>query len=82
MLTSAGWAYSAWSAVATTAVTVAVDWKSATAGSAALSINGTKVGTASGNTSSRSVESVALGVITATGNTTGSAAIDNYTSTR
>jgi hypothetical protein len=83
LLSSAGaWVYSAWAAVPATAATVTVDWKSATAGSAALTINGTASGTASGNTSNRKIESAALGVIASTGATTGTGAIDNYTSTR
>jgi hypothetical protein len=83
LLNSAGaWVYSAWAAVPTTASTVAVDWKSATAGSAGLMINGTASGTANGNTSNRKIESAALGVIVSTGATTGGGAIDNYTSTR
>ncbi|MFD0521801.1 hypothetical protein [Paractinoplanes durhamensis] len=83
LLNSAGtWVYSGWAAVPVTAATVTVDWKSATAGSAVLTINGAASGTASGNTSNRKIESAALGVIVSTGATTGAGAIDNYTSTR
>jgi hypothetical protein len=82
VLGSSTWTYSAWYTVPATRVTVAVDWRSATAGSAVLTVNGTAAGTATGNTSARTIETAALGMIAATGATTGSAAIDNYTSTR
>jgi hypothetical protein len=81
-LTSTGWKYSAWSTIAATAVSIKVDWSSATAGTAALSVNGTTVATVTGNTSARTVESVALGVAAAAGRTTGAGAIDAYSATR
>jgi hypothetical protein len=82
VLTSAGWRYSTWTAIGTGAITVRADWTSATAGSAALSVNGAGAGTATGNTSAYSIESVALGLVATTGTATGSAAVDNYTSNR
>ncbi|MGC9669582.1 multicopper oxidase domain-containing protein [Planosporangium sp. 12N6] len=82
--TSTGWKYSAWSTVPKTAVTVRVDWANATNGTATLSVEGSGVGTATGNTSANRIESAALGVVAAsgTGAVSGTAAIDNYTSNR
>jgi hypothetical protein len=82
--TSTGWKYSAWTTIATTAVTVKVDWTAATSGAATLSVNGTAIGTAAGNTSAYRIESAALGVVVATGTgaVAGTAAIENYPSTR
>jgi hypothetical protein len=80
--TSTGTKYTAWTTIAATAVTVKADWTSAAAGSATLSVNGTAAGTAAGNTSARTVESAALGLVSTGGATTGAAAIDTYTSTR
>jgi hypothetical protein len=82
VLSGSTWAYSPWSKIGTGAVTVKVDWASAIGGSAALSATGATTVTANGNTSGYSIESTALGMIVATGSTSGSAAIDNYTSNR
>ncbi|HEV7897254.1 MAG TPA: multicopper oxidase domain-containing protein [Planosporangium sp.] len=84
LLTSAGWRYSAWSTIRTTAITVRLDWAAGSAGSAALSVDGAAVGRATGSTLLYRVDSSALGVVAATGTgaVSGTAAIDNYTSNR
>jgi hypothetical protein len=82
VLSGSTWAYSQWTKIGTGAVTVKLDWASAIGGSAVLSATGATSVTASGNTSGYSIESTALGMIVATGSTSGSAAIDNYTSNR
>ncbi|GAA1824341.1 multicopper oxidase domain-containing protein [Planosporangium flavigriseum] len=82
--TSTGWKYSAWSTIPRTAVTVRVDWTSATSGKATLKVEGAVVGTATGNTSAYKIETDALGVVAANGSgaVAGAAAIDNFTSNR
>ncbi|NJC73804.1 multicopper oxidase domain-containing protein [Planosporangium thailandense] len=84
VLTSTGWKYSAWSTIPRTAVTVKVNWTSASSGTATLAVEGATVGTVTGNTSAYRVESDALGVVATSGSNapTGSAAVDNYTSNR
>jgi FtsP/CotA-like multicopper oxidase with cupredoxin domain len=77
------WAYSAWTTITGATVTLHLDWSSATAGSAALAVGATTVGTLTGNTSASVVESAALGLVARTNTTpTGSATFDNYVSTR
>jgi hypothetical protein len=82
LLTSAGWRYSAWSTIGTAALTVRLDWTSATAGTATLVVNGAGAGSATGNSAASAVESVALGQVATTGTNTGSGALDSYTSNR
>src|SRR5258705_40462 len=82
VLTSAGWQYSAWSAVATGAVTVKVDWTSAAAGGVVLTVNGTRIGAVTGNTSGSTVESAAFGLVATSGANTGAGALDSYTANR
>jgi hypothetical protein len=82
LLTSAGWRYSAWSGIATSAITVRLDWTSAAAGVATLVVNGANAGSATGNSGASTVESVALGQVAKTGTNTGSGALDAYTSNR
>jgi hypothetical protein len=83
VLTPAGWQYSAWTGIATGAVTVNVDWTSAVTGGVALTVNGTRVGAVTGNTSASTVESAALGLIATTGTSnSGAGAVDSYTANR
>ncbi|MGI5238974.1 multicopper oxidase domain-containing protein [Dactylosporangium sp. CA-139066] len=82
VLTSAGWQYSAWTGIGTGAITVKLDWTSAAAGGVALTVNGTRIGSITGNTSGSTVESAALGLVATTGTNTGTGAVDSYTVNR
>jgi hypothetical protein len=72
-------AYSAWSTLPAGTVTIALDWTSATAGAGTLRVNGTQVGSVTGNTSAVTIETVRLGTAAAA---TGVAYFDAFTSTR
>ncbi len=80
LLRPAGMAYTGWANV--NGGTIRLDWTSATAGSATLKVGTVTVGTLTGDTSSYTVESAALGLIARTATTSGSLSFDNYVSTR
>jgi hypothetical protein len=80
LLRTTGFTWTGW--VNASGGTVRVDWSSAVTGSATLRVGTVTVGTLTGNTTLSSVDSVALGMVARSATTTGSAAFDNYASTR